>query len=151
VAWDLSNTPASGLPVIICGDCHVNNFGLYGTPQGDVVFDINDLDEAAIGPWEWDLKRLTASVNVLGRENELNAKERRLAVMMCATGYRVNLQRLHSLGILDLWFLHTVADRLALRWSSEGIRGSPRCGRRRNRSWPRPWPRHARRSSVAVL
>ena len=75
MAWDLSHTPNTGLPVIICGDCHVNNFGLYGTPQGDVVIDINDFDEVAVGPWEWDLKRLTASVNVLGRENGLTAKE----------------------------------------------------------------------------
>jgi uncharacterized protein (DUF2252 family) len=111
MAWDLSNTPTSGLPVIICGDCHVNNFGLYRTPQGDVVADINDFDETTIGPWEWDLKRLTASVNVLGRENGLNAKERRLAVMICVAGYRMNLQRLQSMGILDLWFLHTVLDR----------------------------------------
>jgi uncharacterized protein (DUF2252 family) len=111
MAWDLSNTPNSGLPVIICGDCHVNNFGLYGTPLGDVVLDINDFDEVAVGPWEWDLKRLTASVNVLGRENGLDAKERRLAVMVCVAGYRVNMQRLQSMGVLDLWFLHTAADR----------------------------------------
>jgi uncharacterized protein (DUF2252 family) len=107
MAWDLSNTPTSGLPVIICGDCHVNNFGLYGTPQGDVVLDVNDFDETTVGPWEWDLKRLTASVNVLGRENGLNAKERRRAVMLCVAGYRRNMARLHSMGVLDLWFMHT--------------------------------------------
>jgi uncharacterized protein (DUF2252 family) len=112
MAWDLSRTPNIGLPLIICGDCHVNNFGLYGTPQGDVVMDINDFDEVALGPWEWDLKRLTASVNVLGRENGLSAKERRMAVMLCVAGYRVNMQRFQSVGILDLWFHHTVADRL---------------------------------------
>jgi uncharacterized protein (DUF2252 family) len=120
MAWDLSYTPTSGLPVVICGDCHVNNFGLYRTPQGDVVADINDFDEVTIGPWEWDLKRLTASVNVLGRENGLNAKERGFAVRMCAAGYRTNLQRLQSMGVLDLWFLHAVSDRLDIaaieRW-----------------------------------
>lgn len=114
MAWDLSHTPNIGLPVVICGDCHLNNFGLYGTPQGDVVFDINDFDETTIGPWEWDLKRLTASVNVLGRENGLTAKERRVAVMLCAAGYRVNMQRLQSMGVLDLWFIHAVADRLPI-------------------------------------
>ena len=112
MAWDLSHTPSIALPVVMCGDAHLNNFGLYGTPQGDVVLDINDFDEATIGPWEWDLKRLTASVNVLGRENGLDVKERRLAVMLCAAGYRVNMQRLQSMGVLDLWYLHAVADRL---------------------------------------
>src|SRR5579862_5834756 len=112
MAWDLAHTPSMGLPVVICGDAHVNNFGLYGTPQRDVVLDINDFDEATIGPWEWDLKRLTASVNVIGRENGLNAKERRVAVMMCVAGYRAQMQRLESMGVLDLWYLHTVADRV---------------------------------------
>jgi uncharacterized protein (DUF2252 family) len=114
MAWDLSHTPTSGLPVVICGDCHVNNFGLYGTPQGDVVIDINDFDEVTIGPWEWDLKRLTASVNVLGRENGLTVEERRLAVILCVTGYRLNMARLHSMAVLDLWLLTPVADRIPL-------------------------------------
>ena len=80
MAWDLSHTPVSGMQVIIDGDAHINNFGLYGTPQRDVIVDLNDFDEATLGPWEWDLKRLVASVNVAGRENGLNRKERRRAV-----------------------------------------------------------------------
>ena len=69
MAWDLSHTPVSGIQVVIDGDAHINNFGLYGTPQRDVIIDLNDFDEATLGPWEWDLKRLVASVNVAGREN----------------------------------------------------------------------------------
>src|SRR5690242_9025531 len=115
MAWDLARTPHIGLPVVICGDAHVNNFGLYGTPQGDVVFDINDFDEVTIGPWEWDLKRLTASVSVLGRENGLDADERRRAVMLCVAGYRTNLERLHTMSVLDLWYLHMVADRFDIK------------------------------------
>ena len=69
MAWDLAHTPVTGLAVIMDGDAHLNNFGLYGTPQRDVVFDLNDFDEGTIGPWEWDLKRLVASVNVAAREN----------------------------------------------------------------------------------
>ena len=102
MAWDLSHTPNIGLPVVIAGDAHVNNFGLYGTAEGDVVIDINDFDEVTGGPWQWDLKRLTASVNVLGRENGLSRKERRVAVMLCAAGYRSNIQRVQSMGVLDL-------------------------------------------------
>jgi len=108
---DLSGTPNSGIDVVICGDAHLNNFGFYGTPQRDVVFDLNDFDEAAIGPWEWDLKRLTASVNVAGRENGLNKQERRASVMRCVDGYRWNLNRLQSLGVLDVWYLHAYPGR----------------------------------------
>ena len=80
MAWDLSRTPNSGINVIIDGDAHINNFGMYGTPQRDVIFDLNDFDEATVGPWEWDLKRLVASVNVAARENGLNKAERAAAV-----------------------------------------------------------------------
>ena len=77
MAWDLSHTPVTGIQVVIDGDAHINNFGLYGTPQRDVIIDLNDFDEATLGPWEWDLKRLVASVNVAGRENGISPKERR--------------------------------------------------------------------------
>jgi uncharacterized protein (DUF2252 family) len=106
MAADLSTTPISGIPVVIDGDAHLNNFGMYGTPQREVVFDINDFDEAVIGPWEWDLKRLTASVNVAGRQNGLNRKERAAAVRQCVKGYRFNARRLQDMGVLDVWYLH---------------------------------------------
>ena len=96
MAWDLAHTPITGLTVVIDGDAHVNNFGLFGTPQRDVVFDLNDLDEGTIGPWEWDLKRLVASVNVAARENGLDQDERRTAVMKAVEGYRFNARRLQS-------------------------------------------------------
>ena len=88
MAWDLSHMPVSGLQVMIDGDAHINNFGLYGTPQRDVIVDLNDFDEATVGPWEWDLKRLVASVNVAGRENGMSRKQRRRAVMRSVNGYR---------------------------------------------------------------
>jgi uncharacterized protein (DUF2252 family) len=115
MAWDLAHTPSMGLPVVICGDAHVKNFGLYGTAQGDVVLDINDFDEATIGPWEWDLKRLTASVNVLGRENGLDREERRRGVMLCVAGYRTNLERFRAMAVIDLWSLHAVVGRIDTR------------------------------------
>jgi len=106
MAWDLSKTPSCGIRVIIDGDAHLNNFGMYGTPQRDVIFDLNDFDEAAIGPWEWDLKRLVASVNVAGRLNGLSVKDRAEAVRQCVGGYRWNIQRLESMGVLETWYLH---------------------------------------------
>lgn len=111
MAWDLARTARSGINVVLDGDAHLNNFGFYGTPQRDIVFDLNDFDEAIPGPWEWDLKRLTASVNVAGRENGLNRAERRAAVMRCVDGYRFNLDRLQSMGVLDVWYLHAYPGR----------------------------------------
>jgi uncharacterized protein (DUF2252 family) len=106
MAADLSTSPISGITVAIDGDAHLNNFGFYGTPQREVVFDLNDFDEATIGPWEWDLKRLVASVNVAGRENGLNRSERVAAVQRCVEGYRLNVSRLQHMGVLDVWYLH---------------------------------------------
>ncbi len=106
MAGDLSTTPITGLPTVMDGDAHLNNFGLYGTPQRELVFDLNDFDEATVGPWEWDLKRLVASVNVAGRQNGLNRRERAAAVKRCVERYRSNARRLQDMGVLDIWYLH---------------------------------------------
>jgi len=112
MAADLSMSPVTGIPVVIDGDAHLNNFGFYGTPQRDVVFDLNDFDEVTIGPWEWDLKRLVASVNVSGRENGLNRHERAVAVRRAVEGYRFNIARLESMGLLEIWYLHAYPGRV---------------------------------------
>jgi uncharacterized protein (DUF2252 family) len=106
MAYDLSKTPTMGCKVVMAGDAHISNFGIYGTAQRELVFDINDFDETVIGPWEWDLKRLAASVNVAGRENGLNLRERRSAVMEAVAGYQENMNRLQTMGTLDIWYLH---------------------------------------------
>ena len=111
MAADLSTSPISGVSVVMDGDAHVNNFGFYGTPQREVVFDLNDFDETIIGPWEWDLKRLVASVNVCGRQNGLNRRERAAAVRRCVEGYRFNVNRLQAMGVLDVWYLHAYPGR----------------------------------------
>ena len=111
MAWDLAQTPSSGTYVVVDGDAHLNNFGLYGTPQRTVVFDLDDFDEVAYGPWEWDLKRLAASVNVAGRENGLERSERQQAVMACVSGYQKNAAHLQSLRILEVWYLHNYPDK----------------------------------------
>jgi uncharacterized protein (DUF2252 family) len=111
MAWDLSHTPVTGIQVLINGDAHINNFGLFGSLQRDVIIDINDFDEATLGPWEWDLKRLVASVNVAGRENGMTPRERRSAVMQAVAGYRFNASRLSTMGLLEVWSLFGYADR----------------------------------------
>jgi uncharacterized protein (DUF2252 family) len=112
MAWDLSKTLSTGLDVVIDGDCHIDNFGLFGTPQGQVILDLNDFDETTIGPWEWDVKRLCASVNLAGRDNGLSRKERRRAVKEVVDGYRWSMAQLQSLPVLDLWHKHTVPERM---------------------------------------
>jgi uncharacterized protein (DUF2252 family) len=111
MACDLSTSPISGIPVVMDGDAHLNNFGMYGTPQREIVFDLNDFDEAVIGPWEWDLKRLVASVNVAGRQNGLNRRERAAAVRRSVDGYRFNVDRLQDMSVLDTWYLHAYPGR----------------------------------------
>ena len=111
MARDLSTTPITGIPTVMDGDAHLSNFGMYGTPQREIVFDLNDFDEATVGPWEWDLKRLAASVNVAGRSNGLNLRERAAAVKRCVEGYRFNARRLQSMGVLDIWYLHAYPGR----------------------------------------
>jgi Uncharacterized protein conserved in bacteria (DUF2252) len=111
MAWDLSHTPVTGIQVIIDGDAHINNFGLFGSLQRDVIVDINDFDEATLGPWEWDLKRLVASVNVAGRENGLSRRERRVAVLQAVAGCRFNAARLSTMGVLEVWSIFGYAER----------------------------------------
>ena len=88
MAADLARTPRSGLRVQLCGDAHLSNFGVFGSPERHLVFDINDFDETRPGPWEWDVKRLAASFAVAGRENGFSAKERRAVVLDTVRAYR---------------------------------------------------------------
>jgi uncharacterized protein (DUF2252 family) len=111
MAYDLNPTPTMGYHVILAGDAHLGNFGLYGTPQREVVFDLNDFDETVVGPWEWDLKRLTASANVAGRENGLSTRERRIAAAEVVRGYQDNMERLEHIGTFDTWHLHAFPGR----------------------------------------
>ncbi len=75
MAYDLSNTPTTGLTVQACGDCHLSNFGLFATPERNLIFDVNDFDETIPGPWEWDLKRLVASIYVAYTQSGMSEKE----------------------------------------------------------------------------
>ena len=77
MAYDLATTPSTGLRVQACGDCHLLNFGLFATPERNLVFDLNDFDATLPAPWEWDLKRLAVSFAVAGRDNELSDEDSR--------------------------------------------------------------------------
>jgi len=81
MAADLAATPVSGVTVQVCGDAHLSNFGLFGTPERQMLFDINDFDETLPGPWEWDVKRLAASFEIMGRDRGFSPDDRRSVVM----------------------------------------------------------------------
>jgi uncharacterized protein (DUF2252 family) len=108
MASDLAGTPATGLTVQACGDAHLSNFGIFGSPERRLVFDANDFDETLPGPWEWDVKRLAASLEVAARENEFPRRER-IAVVMAAVGrYRAAMRRFAGISNLEVWY--TQAD-----------------------------------------
>lgn len=88
MAADLATAATSGLTVQVCGDVHLSNFGLFGSPERRLVFDINDFDETLPGPWEWDVKRLAASLAIAGRNNGFSDAKRREVVRAAAAGYR---------------------------------------------------------------
>ena len=108
MASDLAGTPRSGLNVQLCGDAHLMNFGVFGSPERSLVFDINDFDETAPGPFEWDVKRLGASFAIAGRDNGFNEKERRRSLLAVANEYRASMARFAGMNNLAVWY--TVLD-----------------------------------------
>jgi uncharacterized protein (DUF2252 family) len=104
MADDLASSPDSGITVQLCGDAHLSNFGLFGTPERQMIFDINDFDETLPGPWEWDVKRMAASFEVMGRHQGFRASERRDVVMTAVREYRERMRRSAGLGTLDSWY-----------------------------------------------
>ena len=113
MASDLATTPVSGLAVQACGDAHLSNFGLFGSAERRLVFDVNDFDETLPGPWEWDVKRLAASLEVAARENGFPTKQRREVVLAAVSRYRQAMRQFAGMTDLDVWYAS--ADVTALR------------------------------------
>ncbi len=112
MAEDLSIVPTTGIEVQLCGDAHISNFGLFLSPERRVVFDINDFDETMRGPWEWDVARLAASVEICGRDRDFSPKKRRRAVLEAVAGYHEAMRTLAGMGNLDAWYAHADVDTL---------------------------------------
>lgn len=112
MAADLSRSPHSGLQVQLCGDAHLSNFGIYSSPERRMVFDINDFDETYPGPFEWDVKRLAASLEVAGLSSGFPAKVRRKMVRRCVRGYREAMREFSDQGNLTVWYSHLEVDDL---------------------------------------
>src|SRR5260370_6785171 len=119
MASDLSTTPDSGIVTQICGDAHLSNFGVFGTPERTMVFDLNDFDETLPGPWEWDLKRLAASLEVAARENGFSAPERQEIVAATAASYRHAMRGFAGLGNLDVWYSRADVDQVRAQFESQ--------------------------------
>lgn len=115
MAHDLAQTPRTGILTQLCGDAHCANFGAYASPERALVFDINDLDETFPGPWEWDVKRLAASVYVAGRHRGFSEADCHSAARAAARGYRQHMAELAEMRTLDVWYSHvTIEDILDL-------------------------------------
>lgn len=112
MAADLAGSPASGLPVQLCGDAHLSNFGSYASPSRAQVFDVNDFDETLPGPWEWDLKRLAASIVVAGRDRGFEQQQIKTATMRSVAAYRQAMASFAQAGTLELWYSHLTLDRI---------------------------------------
>ena len=104
MARDLAHTPVSGIRVQACGDCHLMNFGVYASPERNLLFDVNDFDETLPAPWEWDLKRLATSFAVAGRSHGFRARECLEAAEECARSYREQMRSYSRMRLLDVWY-----------------------------------------------
>jgi uncharacterized protein (DUF2252 family) len=104
MAFDLSSTPSTGFHVQLCGDCHLMNFGGFGTPERNFVFDVTDFDETLPGPWEWDVKRLAASVTTAGRSIGHSETDCKDAVRACVRSYRRWMRKYTELHTLERWY-----------------------------------------------
>jgi uncharacterized protein (DUF2252 family) len=112
MAADLATTPVTGLAVQACGDAHLSNFGVFGSAERLLVFDVNDFDETTPGPWEWDVKRLAASLEVAARDNGFPGKKRRAIVAAAVATYREAMRGFADMTNLEVWYAHADLDQL---------------------------------------
>ena len=112
MAADLAATARSGLNVQVCGDAHLSNFGVFASPERQLMFDINDFDETLPGPWEWDVKRLGASFEIAGRDRGFSEAQRREIVLAGAAEYRVRMRQAAEMRNLELWYTHVEVTQL---------------------------------------
>jgi uncharacterized protein (DUF2252 family) len=124
MASDLASTPRSGIVVQACGDAHISNFGGFAAPDRRLIFGPNDFDETLPGPWEWDVKRLAASVEIAGRDDQLPARRRARIVRSCVREYREGMRAFARESHLDVWYERLNASELVDRFGGKlGAKG----------------------------
>jgi uncharacterized protein (DUF2252 family) len=119
MAYDLAATPRSGLIAQCCGDAHLSNFGVFASPERQLVFDINDFDETLPGPWEWDVKRLATSMLIAARDNGYSSAEQERIVLGTVAGYRSAMRDFAAMGNLDVWYAHLETQKLLTERAAE--------------------------------
>jgi len=123
MAADLAETPTTGIHVQLCGDAHISNFGVFATPERQLVFDVNDFDETLPGPWEWDLRRLVASAIVAGRENGFSENRCRRIAISIVERYGGAMENLARARTLDVWYYHVDANKVVKAFKSSSKKG----------------------------
>ena len=119
MAADLAATPTSGLWAQLCGDAHLSNFGGFAAPDRELVLDVNDFDETLPGPWEWDVKRLAASLEIAARDRGFDGPQREAVVLAGTEEYRQRMRDLAGLSNLDVWYLRLDMSRLLDQFSDQ--------------------------------
>jgi len=122
MASDLARTPRTGLDVQLCGDAHLANFGVFASPERRLVFDLNDFDETLPGPWEWDVKRLAASLEIAARDNAFPRRARARIVRAGVAAYRTGMAEFAAATALDVWYTPGDVDAVRARFARR-IRG----------------------------
>ena len=112
MAADLKDTPRAGLTVQLCGDAHLSNFGMYASPARTLVFDLNDFDETLSGPFEYDVKRMAASVTVAARNNSFTKVDQRATTLASVTAYRQAMAEFADMRTMDIWYARSSEDDL---------------------------------------
>jgi uncharacterized protein (DUF2252 family) len=126
MAADLATTPVSGFRAQLCGDAHLSNFGGFASPERDLVFSVNDFDETLPGPWEWDVKRLAASLAVAGRDRGFTPRQRNAVVTAAARQYRLTTREFAPRSNLDVWYARLDANGIMERWRGQASRKAVR-------------------------
>jgi uncharacterized protein (DUF2252 family) len=122
MAEDVAKLPSTGITPVICGDSHLGNFGFYASPERDLVIDLNDFDEAHPGGWEWDLRRLVASIWVAGRQNRATEADCEEAVIQCVAAYRMEVRELSETPLLARSYQRLDVDHLQETTTHQSLR-----------------------------
>ena len=143
MAEDVARLPSTGITPVICGDAHMGNFGFYASPERDLVIDLNDFDEAHPGGWEWDLRRLVASIWVAGRQNGASEQECESAVLRCVAGYREEVGDLAATALLARSYQRLDVDHLHQSTRDKSLRAEIKqaAARARRRTSDRALPK----------
>ena len=149
MASDLAATARSGITVQLCGDAHLSNFGVFASPERQLIFDINDFDETLPGPWEWDVKRMAASFEVAGRDLGFSPADRRDIVLAGVREYREQLREASRMRTLDAWYAHLDEEAIHEGIRQAGRRG--RLGKKEAKEARRDMAKARTRDSVRVL